>query len=489
MRREMVHDIARYLPAQIVPAVMSFFSIPILTHFFPPSDYGDYVLVLASVTVMTTLSGLFSTAIIRFYPACERDGKQIEFYNTVLMYNLLLSLGLAFGCELALILARPILSHTLFLLMQVGVLLFIFDSIFQILTTFFRAQRRISLYSGLLIWRSVIGVGLACFMVLALQVGIEAFLWGLILSLAVILPFVWKPAMNRCPFDFTRVSKTLGRGMVRFGFPLVVSNLFSQVIYLSDRYILGIFRSSQEIGIYSANYDLSYRTIMLIVTLFGLTSGSIAFHVWEKEGKQKSREFASELTRFYFIVGFPSAMILSVLANPVIRILTGPEYHSGARVIPIVVLGSLIFGLQQRFQIGLHFYKKTHLIMTSVVAAGILNLGLNLLLVPRYGYMAAAFVTLVSYILLLVLMIIFSRRYFFWEFPMDSLLRILSASVVMGAAILLVGPANSVQGIGELLGRIGIGIIIYICAILLSGEIRQSEIQMARKILSWKFRQ
>ena len=89
---------------------------------------------------------------------------------------------------------------------------------------------------------------------------------------------------------------------------------------------------------------------------------------------------------------------LRVLARPFIKILAAQEYYEGYKIIPLVSLWAFFLGLQQRFQVGLVFYKKTNFVMYSIIASGLLNLGLNFLLVPKYGYVAAAITTLISYI-------------------------------------------------------------------------------------------
>ena len=78
MSRTLVRDMAIYLPAQVVPAVVAFFSIPILTHFFPPADYGDYVLVLGAVAVLTTITGLFATAESMRWPPSTKHSASLS---------------------------------------------------------------------------------------------------------------------------------------------------------------------------------------------------------------------------------------------------------------------------------------------------------------------------------------------------------------------------------------------------------------------------
>ncbi|GAG20573.1 unnamed protein product, partial [marine sediment metagenome] len=252
-------------------------------------------------------------------------------------------------------------------------------------------------------------------------------------------PFLWRISLGKAPLNAKSISTPLLSEMARYGFPLVIGNLAAWILSLSDRYVLEFFRGSQEVGIYSASYSISEPSIMLLATLFALTSGSIVYNIWEKEGEKKSQEFVSKLTKYYLLVCIPAVVGLSALAKPLINTLTGQEYHGGYKIIPLVALGAFFLGLQQRFYAGVNFYKKTHFIMFSIVASGFLNLGLNFLLIPKYGYIAAAFTTLISYAFLLFLVIIVSRRFFIWQFPVKSLAKATCASSVMGVVVYYIG--------------------------------------------------
>jgi O-antigen/teichoic acid export membrane protein len=208
----------------------------------------------------------------------------------------------------------------------------------------------------------------------------------------------------------------------------------------------------------------------------------IGMIIWEKDGVEKSSEFVSKTTRYYLMICFPAAVGISVLAKPVISVLTGPEYHVGYPIVPFVVFGGFLLGLQQRFQSGLLFYKKTRPIMFCIVAAGILNLSLNFLLVPKYGYIAAAITTLVGYAVLLILMIIVSRRVFIWEFPFKSLAKITCASAVMGMVIYLAGHSFISSLLLNLIVCICVGTLVYLLMLFLLREMQEEEIQELRAI-------
>ena len=221
---------------------------------------------------------------------------------------------------------------------------------------------------------------------------------------------------------------------------------------------------------------------MLLTTLFMLASGPIALHIWEKEGKEKSAEFVNKITRYYLIACVPAVIGLGVLSKSIINIMTSKQYFEGYKIIFFVSLGVLFLGLQQRFQVGFLFYKKTSFITFAIMVSGVLNLFLNFLFIPKYGYFAAAITTLISYAFLLFLMIILVRRFFVWRFPFKSLGKVTCASAIMGLAVYYIGNGLTSSILINLICGVFLGVLIYFSLLFWLKEFQLSEKQGMKKI-------
>lgn len=483
MIRDFIKDLLKYLPAQITLGIVAIIAIPIITRLFPPADFGIYVLVMATVYILVTITGWLSMSIIRFYPAYERDNKLNEFRSSVVKLLFISVAVLAIVFLGILFLFKSHISTQLYHLMLIGTLLFTLMASFQVFQHFLRARRQLGWYNGLYIWSIAAGLGIGIAFVMGLHYGVEGLLWGAILSLGVTLPLLWKVVVGGTPLRTKLISGRLAREMAKYGFPLVVGNLAAWILSLSDRYVLGFFRGAQEVGIYSASYAVAEYSILLVVSLFMYAAGPIVMSIWEKDGVEKSREFISKIARYYLIICLPAAMGLSVLAKPAIGVLTAAGYHEGYRIVALVAFGVFLLGLQHRFQLGLAFYKKTYLIMIAIVVSGLLNLGLNFLLIPKYGYMAAAVTTLVSYAFLLTMMIFVSRRYFVWDFPFKTLGRAACASAVMGAIVYFIGNSLTTSNLVNLIVGICSGVVVYFGMLLLLREPQKDEIQELQSVI------
>jgi O-antigen/teichoic acid export membrane protein len=485
MIRDLLKDMTKYIPAQVVPGIVGFISIPILTHLFSPVKYGNYALVLATISILTTIVGWVSMSIIRFYPAFERD-KELDYFHANIIKLSFISIAacliISFGI---LLVGKSYISIQLFRIMHIGLMVFAFTSFFNILQHFLRSKREINWYSGFTIWRSAVCLGLGLLMVIIFDFDIEGLLWGNVLGLVIIMPILWIKSVGRINIFHSKISGSLLKKMAGYSFPLVIGNLAAWILSLSDRYMLEFFRGSHEVGIYAASYNISEYSIIFISSLFMLASGPIGVSIWEKDGEEKSKEFIRELTRYHLIVCIPAVVGLSILARPIISVLTGEEYFEGYKIIPFVTIGAFFLGLQQRFQTGFLYYKRTYFITFSLVAAGLLNLMLNFLFIPEYGYIAAAVTTLISYAFLLLLVVVFSRRMFAWKFPFNSLAKATCASAIMGVIIYYIGNNLLFSVWGNLIFSICLGSLVYTGVLFLLKEFKPTE---AQAILNLKAR-
>lgn len=484
MTKNFVKDLIKYLPSQIIPGIVGFISIPIITRLFTAHDYGQYSLIMAAVGALIALVGWLPLSVIRYYPVYERDNRLDLFYGNTVKLMCISLLCIMAILLISLYFTRTLFTHKSYILIGAGLGAFIATSVFNLFQHFLRAKRQLAWFNGFIIWKTIIGLGVGLSLVVFLKLNVEGLLWGIVFSVLVISPILWKKSIGSVPVLRSKMDIPLIKEMAWYGFPLVLGNLASWVLSLSDRYFLEIFRGSQEVGIYSASYNISFRSMMMIVNLFTFASRPIAISIWEKEGKVKCQEFTSDLARYYILVCIPAVVGLSILAKPIVDIMTGQEYIDGYKIIPVVTLGFFCFGLQRIYQSGFLFYKKTTFITVIVLIACLVSLTLNFIFIPKYGYYAAAVSTLVSYIVLLILMIIISRRLFIWRFPFGSLMRSVFASLIMGIIVYSISGRLDSMSVLQLLLIVCLGGFIYIILLFLLGELQAKEKEKIKQIFA-----
>jgi O-antigen/teichoic acid export membrane protein len=486
MIKGLFKDLVKYLPSKIIAGLIGFVSIPIITRFFPPADYGNYSLAMATINILVLFIGWLSMAIIRFYPKFEKDINLDYFKSQIVELSIISISAISTLFFIIIIIIKKWLTFQLYNLMLIGVLLFVFLSFFEILLQFLRSKREVIWYSIFFIFRIVFGFGVGILLIFLFDLSIEGLFWGLIITLVLILPFLWKKSVNSIKLENIKISKGFVTEISRYSIPLVIGNLAAWILSLSDRYILQLYRGSSEVGIYSASYNISEHSVLLFTSLFLLASGPISINIFEKEGKYESKKFITKTTRLFLIVCIPLVVCISVLSKQIIIIMTGNEYIDGYRIVPLVAMGAFFLGFQQRFQTAFVFYKKTKFIMFAIVGSGLLNLILNFLMIPRYGYMAAAVTTLISYIALFLLILIFSRRFFIWDFPFKSLMRVCFSSFIMGLTIYFINQLLNFNILINLILNVLTGFLIYFIVLYLLKELTNDEKQVLFKLFNIK---
>ena len=176
--------------------------------------------------------------------------------------------------------------------------------------------------------------------------------------------------------------------------PLVLHGIALNILSQSDRLMITWLRNSSETGIYSLIYNFSMIATVITTALDG---------VWvpwfTNKLKNQNVEDINHRVKDYIEI-ITVAMIGLILVGPeIVKILAGKDFWEGIRIIPpIVAANYAIFGYTLYVNVE-HFYKKTVYITWNTIIAAVVNIVTNYIFIPKYGYVAAAFTTLFSYLI------------------------------------------------------------------------------------------
>ena len=188
-------------------------------------------------------------------------------------------------------------------------------------------------------------------------------------------------------------SKEYWKYALRFNIPLVPYYLSQMIFNQSDRIMISRMCGVDQAALYSVAYQFA------VVLVFVINSINSSFVPWTyRQIKAKSYDTIKKVTNVLVI--FIAIMMLSlILFGPeAIMILGGKKYLDAIWVIPPVA-GSLLFLFLSQLSINVMFYfeENTYLVKGSILSA-VLNIVLNFILIPIFGYVSAGYTTLFSYI-------------------------------------------------------------------------------------------
>ncbi|WP_336343290.1 flippase [Halalkalicoccus ordinarius] len=195
------------------------------------------------------------------------------------------------------------------------------------------------------------------------------------------------------------------REMAMFSFPLIVSTIMTILLTRTDTLMLGYFRTSAETGIYNAAYPLA-NSLTVILSAFGYMYLPVASRV-DKDDDGSVEDVYSITTKWIFMAAFPAFVILLVFPSQIISIIFGSEYGAGGAALSVLALGFFTNAAVGRNRETLSALGATNFILISNLVAFSVNICLNLILIPRYGFIGAAVASAVSFIALNVVVYLF----------------------------------------------------------------------------------
>jgi O-antigen/teichoic acid export membrane protein len=273
--------------------------------------------------------------------------------------------------------------------------------------------------------------------------------------------------------DFSRLAD-----YIRFGFPLIPTYIFEGIIQSSDRYVIGFFLGAAAVGIYSASYSIGWTLAMFINFIIYILYPEI-FSLYDRGDIPQIGRYLSYSWKFLFLFLIPSVFGLSVLAGPLLEILTTAEFIApGIYIIPLVAGSTVLYSMYKFYDGIIRLSKNTQALMYAIVIGGLINIVLNILLIPVYGVVAAAGTTFLSYFVITLLVYRQSR---FLHFPIDLVFAAKStlASGIMALALRFLNP-HGVPGVAT---AVVIGAVLYFALILLFNGIKKEEMEVIGRSL------
>ncbi len=408
--------------------IVAFLLIPIYTRFLTPYDYGIKELVALSTDVIGILlaSGI-SSAIYRFYFEYKENRDRNEVISTAVVAIGGIGLLALFGLYLCTdFMAAQILDdRSLGYFFMISCASMWFQSLNGIGYNYLRANQQSLIFVGLSFLKMVVAIGLNIYTVCFLKIGVLGILVSTLVAALFISVVFMVPLLFRIKLRFSGPKL---KEMLKYGLPIIPSQLGAFVVHLSDRFFLKAYSSIADTGLYSLGYRFGALPANFISDPFNQTWQPRRFELYKQEGSEKI--FGRIFTYFLYLIAF-AGLGVSVLIKDVLMIVADPQFWSAYRIVPIIVLASTIFTFHYHLNMGILVSKKTKYLAYINFSNGALIIGLNFWLIPRYGIFGAAYATLIAFIYKIILTYYFSSRYYniYFEFARIAKILICSAAI------------------------------------------------------------
>lgn len=363
-----------------------------VARYLGPGNYGQLSYALAFVALFSSFSNL-GLDNITVRNIVRDPTKRDQILGTVFVLRLVGGTFAFFATIGAILFLRPgdHVSHWLVGIVAVGMIFQSFDAI----DYWFKSQL-LAKYSVIAKSSAILVVGLVKIVLIYKEASLLAFAWVgcaeiFLGSLGLVIAYKYSGGFLAA----WRAHLTVAKELLRDSWPLIFSGIVSMIYLRIDQVMLGQIEDDQEVGWYSAAVRLAEMWYFIPMAISSSVYPSIV------KARQESEElFYLRLQKFYNLVafiGYAVALVMTFASEWVIQLLFGEAYAESGPMLAVLIWAGLFVNLgvaRSSFLMSMN-WTKVHLL--TVFLGSIVNVGLNLTLIPRYGGMGAVIASCVAY--------------------------------------------------------------------------------------------
>jgi O-antigen/teichoic acid export membrane protein len=437
---------AAYTAASILSKLIAVALLPLYTRYLSPTDYGAAEVLFASVVSVSIVVrfGLIE-AVLRFYYKDDEDPRRVVastfaglFWFSTLAVLIALPLAGPIGEALldpdkpAEVAAAPELAR-----LAVGGLWVL--TMFEFLLTLFRLEERARAYFV----TTILNVLATIAVTIALVVGAEEGARGLLLgSYATGAAFVLGLIAMHWRRLSLRFDPALLRRLLRFGLPTMPAEVSLYLLNFADRIIIVRFLGLAEAGLYSLAVKFA-QAVNVLVRGFQLAWPPLAYSI--RDDDEARRAYATVMTLFVAACAFVVTGMW-LFSRWIARVLADPRFFDSWEAVGLISTAVTLYAIYMVMVVILGRTGRTEFNLPAALAALVVNIALNLILVPTLGIVGAGIALVVSYGIVVVLMYVFTQRLFPVPYQWGRLARVVLTAAALVALGELLMPTDGLAG-------------------------------------------
>ncbi len=223
-------------------------------------------------------------------------------------------------------------------------------------------------------------------------------------------------------------SESLKR-MLAFGLPYIPTVLAGMVTEVSDRWFVRRFSGAAEAGVYTIVYKFG---MVMSLAASAFRSAWLPFLV-NLSRKEDGRPLCARTMTYFLMAGVALCLAVTLFLDEIVIYLASPAYLRGKWVVPVVLAAYLFGGVYINLMAGVYVKERTRILPVIVGAGAVVNIALNIVLIPFIGMMGAAWSTLAAYVVMAGLLYVWERGFYPVSYEWGRLTRILFAGAAVTA--------------------------------------------------------
>lgn len=194
-------------------------------------------------------------------------------------------------------------------------------------------------------------------------------------------------------------TESLHRELLAFSAPFTVTATMLMLFQNIDVLMLGALATTGEVGVYTAVYPLA-TLLTSVLTSFGFLFMPVLSDLHAEERREQMRRTFEVVSKWVLLATLPVFLLFVTFPGTVIGLTFGPEYTDGGLALSVLVVGFGLHAVAGLAGKALTAMGRSRTIMYDTVLVAVVNVALNLVLIPRYGVLGAAFATTAGYVVM-----------------------------------------------------------------------------------------
>lgn len=404
---------------------LGFFLIPLYTHYFTHTQYGKLAMIYLFCGALTTFFNLgLNEAFLKQFTDEKKDRSEV--FSRFFLFRIgYASLFLFVVFILSREFSNLLLTSGDINLIQLAAITIWIECLSNPGLLILRITNRSRKYVFINTLRFVINIALNILFVLYYKMGIAGVLLGNLGSSFLLFALLY-PEMRKfltVKIDWKPIKKLLA-----YGLPILPLSIIVWLgLDLIDRWLIKWILGLDKTGIYTLGYQFGTAMGVLV---YGFCGAWTAFFYNNPENKKAFANASVIFVRASLILWG----ILSFFTPEIFRVMVAEKYWIAQSIVPIIALSYIFFGLEEIFAAGFYIKSRTGLLVPIGLTPLLINISLNIYLIPRYGIMGAAAATLFSYFLFAFFAYFVGNKIF----PVNYNLKIISLDLSLGIVLLLI---------------------------------------------------
>lgn len=414
--------------------------LPLYTKYMTTSEYGVYAILEATLLILVEVLNLgLHQALVMMNNSPEFSKKQRSIFFSLFLVTIAISALFIIMGESSIPFISGIFEdpQLFYEYLRLAVYIIALRLIYNLFLNKLRADDQSGIYTIINVTKLLVMLCFVIYFVAFAHLKVMGILYSYLISEIIAFIIITPFMIRRMSFVFE--SKIVAVAF-KFGIPLIFGSVAMMMLNLSDRYIIKYLEDYSTVGIYNLGYSFAGILNMFLITPFGLALMPIAYKMYGKEG---DRKYYSKILTYLTYILVWGGLILSIFSMEVIKTFTlNAAYWSAYKVVPIVMFSYIFFGMRFMSSLGMFLTRNTKYVAYSTSIASVLNIVLNFIFIPEFGMIAAAYTTLISFILLYFVTLYYSNRFYPIQFEHSKLFKVIALGVLFYLAASLTFDMN-----------------------------------------------